>query len=205
MDILLLHWNWQYPLSRGAQWCFRKWVCTSSLVLPQSRLPAVPVSMGPLQLQDRESKASFNAVQFSWHENKNPRSCPVEPNLESLKFSRVKKDSDTTSAHWSSKKRNSTTFLSLSQFFFLPTVANTKPQTHVGAFMPAVALGVHHKLSKWLLLQSERAVPAVNKEGYRGYCSNSVVSGREPLQFAQGRTAHEALLSQAIFTRLNQT
>lgn len=193
---------------------FGKWVHTSCLVLPRSKLLAALVSMGLLQSQDTEFKAPFNPIQLSWQWVQIPRSYPVEMNLGVLIFSRIMKGSDTTWCLLISKKRNSITFLSLSQFFFLPAVANTKPQTQLavgpvllettGGFVPVVALGVHHELSKWRFLQLQMAVPAPNKEGQGGFCLDSVVSGRKSLQNVQGSTARWTLLTEAILTRLNQ-
>lgn len=59
LDSLSPHWSWQYECNHGAKWCFRKWGCTSSLVLLHSRLPTAPVSMGLFQLQDMESEGPF--------------------------------------------------------------------------------------------------------------------------------------------------
>lgn len=170
--------------------------------------------MGQLQSQDTEFKAPLNPIQFSWQWVQIPRSCPVEMNLGVLVFSRIMKKSDTTWCLLISKKRNPRTLFSLSQFFFLPTVANTKPQTQLafgpvllettGGFVPVVALDVHHELSKWLFLQLQMAVPAPNKEGQGGFCLDSVVSRRNLLQSVQGSAACWTLLTQAISTRLNQ-
>jgi len=93
-------------------------------------------------------------------------------------------------------------------------MANTKTQIHlalgpvlsetVGVFVPAVALDVHDELSTWLFLPLQMAVPVPKEEGHRGFCLYSVVSERNSLQIAQGSTAQGTLLTQAIFTRLNQ-